>query len=64
MAETHLDKTYHTQISAIADEMLLEKLRNGIRASDGEFLRVKNVRIFRHSGQNSWLEIHPDEGTY
>jgi len=36
--ETHLDKTYHTQINTIADEALLQKLRNGIRASDGEFL--------------------------
>src|SRR6202040_1022168 len=45
--ETHLDKTYHVQISAIADEALLQALRNGIRASDGEFLRVKNVRMLR-----------------
>jgi len=40
--ETHLDKTYHVQINSIADEILLETLRNGIRASDGEFLRVEN----------------------
>jgi 23S rRNA pseudouridine2605 synthase len=60
--ETHLDKSYHVQISAIADEALLHKLRNGIRASDGEFLRAKNVRMLRSGEHNSWLEIVLDEG--
>jgi 23S rRNA pseudouridine2605 synthase len=60
--EMHLDKTYHVQIGAIADEALLQKLRNGIRASDGEFLRVKSVRFVRSGEQNSWLEIVLDEG--
>ena len=60
--ETHLEKTYHVQISTIADEALLEELRKGIRASDGEFLRVKNVRILRQGERHSWLEIVLDEG--
>jgi len=60
--ETHLDKTYHTQINTIADEALLQKLRNGIRASDGEFLRVKNVHVLRRGEHNSWLEVVLDEG--
>ena len=60
--ETHLEKTYHVQISAIADETLLQALRNGIRASDGEFLRVKNVRMLRQGQRHSWLEIVLDEG--
>jgi 23S rRNA pseudouridine2605 synthase len=60
--ETHLDKTYHVQINAIADEALLHKLRNGIRASDGEFLRAKYVRMLRSGEHNSWLEIVLDEG--
>ena len=60
--ETHLDKTYHAQISTIADEELLQALRNGIRAGDGEFLRVKNVRALRSGERTSWLEIVLDEG--
>jgi 23S rRNA pseudouridine2605 synthase len=60
--ETHLDKTYHVQINAIADETLLQQLRNGIRASDDDFLRVKNVRMLRGGERNSWLEIVLDEG--
>ena len=60
--ETHLDKTYHVQISAIADEKMLQSLRNGIRTSDGEFLRLKNVRVLRQGERHSWLEIVLDEG--
>jgi 23S rRNA pseudouridine2605 synthase len=60
--ETHLDKTYHVQISAIADEALLLKLRNGIRATDGEILRVKNAGTLRHGERHSWLEIILDQG--
>ena len=60
--ETHLDKTYRVQINSIADEASLQNLQNGIRESDGEFLRVKNARILRHGEHNSWLEIILDEG--
>jgi 23S rRNA pseudouridine2605 synthase len=60
--ETHLDKTYQVQISAIADEKLLQSLRNGIRTSDGEFLRVKEIRMLRQGERHSWLEIVLDEG--
>jgi 23S rRNA pseudouridine2605 synthase len=60
--QTHLDKTYHVQINAIADEELLQTMRNGIRAGDGEFLRVKNVCALRGGERNSWLEIILDEG--
>jgi len=60
--ETHLNKTYHVQISAVPDEALLQALRNGIRASDGEFLQVKNVRMLRQGERHSWLEIVLDEG--
>jgi len=60
--ETHLDKTYHVQINAIADETLLQQLRNAIPVGDDEFLRVKNVRMLRGGERNSWLEIVLDEG--
>jgi len=60
--QTHLGKTYHVQIGAIADEKLLEDLRNGIRASDGELLRAKRVSIVRQGERNSWIEIVLEEG--
>ena len=60
--ETHLDKTYHVQIGAIAGDELLEALRTGFTANDGDFLRVKHASILRHGERNSWLEIVLDEG--
>jgi 23S rRNA pseudouridine2605 synthase len=60
--ERHLDKTYHVQINSVADEALLKALQDGIRTSDGDFLRVRNVRMLRHGEQNSWLEIILDAG--
>jgi 23S rRNA pseudouridine2605 synthase len=60
--DTHLEKTYHVQIGAIADEKLLEDLRNEVRTSDGELLRAKRVSIVRQGQRNSWIEIVLDEG--
>ena len=60
--KTHLDKTYHVQINALADEALSDKLQNGIRANDGEFLCIRSARMLRQGEQNSWLEIVLDEG--
>ena len=60
--ETQLDKTYHVQIGTIADELLLDTLRDGLRTSEGDFLRVKQARVLRQGERNSWLEIVLDEG--
>ena len=59
--ETHLDKTYHVQIGAIADAALLTALEKGVTAG-GELLRVKRAAILRQGRRNAWLEIILDEG--
>jgi 23S rRNA pseudouridine2605 synthase len=59
--ETHLEKTYHVQIAAIADERLLETMRRGVREG-ADFLRVTRASLLRHGERNSWLEIVLDEG--
>ncbi len=59
--ETHLEKTYHVQIAAVADEALLEALRRGVREG-GEFLGVARASILRRGQRNSWLEMVLDEG--
>jgi 23S rRNA pseudouridine2605 synthase len=54
-------KTYHVQISALADEALLHSLRSGVR--DGsDFLRLTRVTELRRGERNSWLEIVLHEG--
>jgi 23S rRNA pseudouridine2605 synthase len=62
LPETHLDKTYHVQIGAIADDALLEKLHNGIPCDEGEFLRGKRATLLRQGERNCWIEIVLDEG--
>jgi 23S rRNA pseudouridine2605 synthase len=58
--ETHLAKTYHVQIRAVAGTALIESI-TGVRASDN-FLRAKSARIVRRGEKNSWIEIVLDEG--
>ncbi len=60
--ETHLDKIYHVQIGAVADEALLAELQKGFAVEEGEILRVKRAEILRSGEKNSWLEITLDEG--
>ena len=60
--ETHLDKTYHVQIDKVADGKLLQSIEKGIKTVEGDFLRVKGVRILRGGERNTWLEIILDEG--
>ena len=62
--ETHLDKIYHVQIGAVADEALLAELQKGFAVEDGEILRVKRAEILRSGEKNSWLEITLDEGKH
>ena len=40
---THLDKTYHVQIGALANDEMLERLTRGIETAKGEVLRAKDA---------------------
>jgi 23S rRNA pseudouridine2605 synthase len=60
--ETHLEKTYHVQIAAVAEAALLESMRQGVRTQEGDFLQVKSVHLVRGGKRNTWLEIVLDEG--
>src|SRR5215468_4879141 len=60
--ESHLDKTYQVQIAAVVDEVLLQRLREGVRAADGELLRAKTARVIRGGEKATWIEIVLDEG--
>jgi len=57
---SHLDKTYHVQIAALADEGLLRALEGVVEG--GEALRAKRAGLLRTGGKNCWLEIVLDEG--
>ena len=60
--ESHLDKIYHVQIEAIAEDALLQTLERGVVDESGEVLRAKRVSRIRHGEKNSWIELVLDEG--
>ncbi len=60
--ETHLDKTYHVQISKVVDDEFPHILTNGIKTKEGDLLRVRHTRRLRSGEKNCWLEITLDEG--
>jgi 23S rRNA pseudouridine2605 synthase len=62
LPESHLDKTYHVQIAAVANAALLERVKMGVRAGNGDLLRAKTAEILRHGEKNSWLVVVLDEG--
>lgn len=59
---THLKKTYHVQISRLADEQFIRAMVRGVKTVDGEFLRVARCRLLRSGEKNCWLEITLEEG--
>lgn len=60
--ETHLQKIYHVQIDALADEALLASLVRGVKGEGEELLRAHQARVLRSGKKNCWLEITLDEG--
>lgn len=59
---SHLEKTYHVQIAAVADSHLIESLERGVETERNELLRCKHASVLRSGEKNSWLEIVLDEG--
>jgi len=60
--ESHLDKTYHVQIGAVATDDLLRGLERRETGNDGDAMRAKRARRIREGEKNSWIEIVLDEG--
>jgi 23S rRNA pseudouridine2605 synthase len=60
--ETHLEKTYHVQVAAVAEDELLESIRKGVKTRHGDFLRAKSAHLLRGGKRKTWLEVVLDEG--
>ena len=50
--ETHLDKTYHVQVAAVAEAELLESIRKGVQAGGGFPPGQKRVHRARRKAQH------------
>lgn len=62
--QTHLGKTYHVQINAVAEDDLLKAFTAGVVCKDGDLLKAKRAERIRVGEKNSWIEIVLDEGKY
>ena len=61
--DTHLDKTYHVQISGTLDEKRLALIKEGVVDEElGDHLSAKAIKILRSGEKNMWLEVVLDEG--
>lgn len=60
--ETHLEKTYHVQVNAVAGAPLTKTLMSGVVVEPGGRLRAKSAQILRAGEKNAWLSIVLDEG--
>lgn len=60
--DSHVSKTYHVQIAAKTDAVLIAQLQRGVTAVDGEALQVKSAQVLREGTRHSWIEITLDEG--
>ena len=60
--ESHLAKTYHVQVSGLADDGLVGQLIKGVRLTNGDFLGASDARILRQGDRNTWLVIVLEEG--
>lgn len=59
---SRLDKLYHVQIGALADDQMLRALERGIEVLKGEMLKAKRATILRSGENHCWLEIILNEG--
>jgi len=59
---SHIEKTYHVQIGAVAEPGLLASLERGVETPSGEKLKARRARLLRSGEKNSWIEIVLDEG--
>lgn len=61
--DTHLDKTYHVQISGTIDAKRLAQIKEGVVDEEqGDHLSAKAIKILRSGEKNMWLEVVLDEG--
>jgi 23S rRNA pseudouridine2605 synthase len=60
--DSHIHKTYHVQIDAVADAALIQRLRDGVEVEGREVLRAKSAGVLRQGQKSSWLTIVLDEG--
>lgn len=57
----HVVKTYRIKVKGHPDNLILKKLRSGVKLEDG-FIKPKTVKIEKQLKENSWMIIQVTEG--
>lgn len=58
---THLEKTYHVQVTGKPDAGALAAMQDGVNEG-GDFLKARRATSLRVGEKNAWLEVVLDEG--
>lgn len=58
---THVEKTYHVQVSGQPDSNIVASMLVGVK-DGGEMLKARSAALLRAGQKNAWLEIVLDEG--
>ncbi len=58
----HVEKVYHVQIDCLASDTLCQRLIEGVKTREGDFLAARKASVLRQGTRNSWLELGIDEG--
>ena len=58
---SHLEKTYHVQVSGQPDAVVLAAMQSGI-VDGGDTLKAQRATMLRAGTKNAWLEVVLDEG--
>jgi 23S rRNA pseudouridine2605 synthase len=58
---THLEKTYHVQVSGVIEDTATRQIQLGTKI-DEDFLAAKSVAVLRRGTRTTWLEVVLDEG--
>jgi 23S rRNA pseudouridine2605 synthase len=59
--ETHLEKTYHVQVSGLPTASDIAAMEEGV-SDAGDFLKARRAVLLRSGERNAWLEVVLDEG--
>lgn len=58
---SHLEKTYHVQVSGQPDAAVLAAMQSGV-VDAGDLLKARRATLLRAGTKNAWLEVVLDEG--
>ncbi|MEO8810601.1 MAG: pseudouridine synthase [Rhodanobacter sp.] len=58
---SHLEKTYHVQVSGQPDGVALAAMESGL-VDAGDMLKARRATVLRSGAKNAWIEVVLDEG--